>query len=124
VANDVDPFDKLVGSGSVYSSAEDLYRYDQALYADRLVQQSELREMYEPTTLKNGTVVPYGFGWRRDEKEGVVYVHHGGAWEGYLSHMIRIPEKQFSIFILANRTDIDPDDLAAEILEHYLPQLK
>lgn len=124
VADDFDPFDKLVGSGSVYSSVEDLYRYDQALYGDGLVKQSELREMYEPIQLKDGTVVPYGFGWRRDEKDGVSFVEHGGAWEGYLSHMIRVPDRHFSIFVLANRTDISPDDLAAEIFDLYLPQLK
>ena len=124
VANDVDPLDRLVGSGSVYSSVEDLYRYDQALYGDRLVKQSELREMYQAIRLKDGTVVPYGFGWRRAEKGGISFVEHGGAWEGYLSHMIRVPDKHFSIFVLANRTDISPDDLAGAIFDVFLPQLR
>ena len=124
VANDVDPLDRLVGSGSVYSSVEDLYRYDQALYGDRLVKQSELREMYQAIRLKDGTVVPYGFGWRRAEKGGISFVEHGGAWEGYLSHMIRVPDKHFSIFVLTNRTDISPDDLAGAIFDVFLPQLR
>lgn len=123
IANDMDPFDRLVGSGSVYSSVEDLYRYDQALYGDGLVKQSELQEMYESVRLNDGTVVPYGFGWRRDEKDGVSYLHHGGSWEGYLSHMIRLPERRFSVFVLANRTDISPEGLAMKIFERYLPGL-
>ncbi|MEP7324485.1 MAG: serine hydrolase domain-containing protein [Gemmatimonadota bacterium] len=124
VADDQDPLDRLVGSGSVYSSVEDLYRYDQALYGERLVKQSELQEMYQPVQLEDGRVVPYGFGWRRDEKDGVSYLDHGGAWEGYLSHMIRIPDRHFSIFILDNRTDFEPEDLSAAILERYLPELR
>jgi CubicO group peptidase (beta-lactamase class C family) len=124
VANDLDPLDRLVGSGSVYSSVEDLYRYDQALYGDGLVKQPELLEMYQPIQLKDGSVVPYGFGWGRAEKGGISFVEHGGSWEGYLSHMIRVPDRHFSIFVLANRTDISPDDLAGEIFDVYLPQLK
>jgi hypothetical protein len=38
--------------------------------------------------------------------------------------MIRVPDRHFSIFVLANRTDISPDDLAGEILEVFLPQLR
>ena len=48
-ANDRDPLDNLVGSGSVYCSVEDLARYDAALYTDQLVRQDRLSpDAFEP----------------------------------------------------------------------------
>jgi CubicO group peptidase (beta-lactamase class C family) len=120
IANDRDPLDHLVGSGSVYSSVLDLYRYDQALYTDTLVQQSTLAQAFEPIRLSNGQLEPYGFGWRLDTRQGVHYVHHGGSWEGYLSHILRAPSRRFSIFVLQNRTDLNPETFANAIFDLYL----
>ncbi|MEO8199427.1 MAG: serine hydrolase domain-containing protein [Gemmatimonadota bacterium] len=123
VVDDVDPLDHLVGSGSVYSSVVDLFHYDQALYSNQLVRQSTLAQAFEPIRLANGQLEPYGFGWRLDERSGIHYLHHGGAWEGYLSHILRIPDRQFSIFILQNRTDLDPGKFALAIFDLYRASL-
>jgi CubicO group peptidase (beta-lactamase class C family) len=121
--NDYDPLDGLIGAGSVYSSVRDLFYYDQALYTDKLVSQATLAEAFKPAILSDGDTSFYGFGWRLGELKGHRFTGHGGSWEGYLSHILRFPEDQFSIFVLANRTDIDPEEIAVKVFEMFEPTL-
>src|SRR5262249_54218408 len=122
VVNDSDPLDNLVGSGSVYSSVQDLYAYDQALYTNQLVMQSTLAAAFQPTKTIDG-IVQYGFGWYLGTQSGHNYTSHGGYWEGYRSYILRFIDDHFSIFILANRTDLSPEDLAFQIFDIFEPSL-
>ena len=122
VVDDSDPLDNLVGSGSVYSSVRDLYAYDQALYTDQLVSQSTLAAAFEPAKTSDG-VAPYGFGWYLGTWSGHPYTSHGGYWEGYRSYILRFASDRFSVLVLANRTDISPEDLAFQIFDVFEPTL-
>jgi len=68
--NDDDPLNYIVGSGGIYSTVEDLYRWDQALYGEQLVSKATLAKAFSPTRLNSGELYPYGFGWRFDEHLG------------------------------------------------------
>ena len=65
-----DPLDNLSGSGSIYSSVEDQYLYDQALYTDELVKQSTLEEAFQPAVLNDGSESKYGFEWELGSVQG------------------------------------------------------
>ncbi|HEY9834251.1 MAG TPA: serine hydrolase domain-containing protein [Stenomitos sp.] len=117
---DSDPLDNLAGSGSIYSTVEDLYRYDQALYTDDLVQQSTLEEAFKPAPMNDGSEYPYGFGWELDEYQGVSYVGHTGVWEGFRSYILRFPTQELSVYLLSNRSDANYEKLAFEIADVYL----
>lgn len=123
VVDDSDPLDNLVGAGSVYSSVSDLFFYDQALYTDQLVTQATLAAAFQPTRLGRDRVVKYGFGWYLGTRSGKRYTNHGGLWEGYRSHILRFPDDQCSVFVLANRTDLSPESLAFQIFEIFVPEL-
>ena len=118
--DDYDPLDELVGSGSVYSSVEDLYRYDQALAGDRLVQQSTWAEAYRPTRLNDGSEIPYGFAWDLGERNGLHWVGHGGSWEGYRSYILRFLGQHLSVYLLTNRSDLDAEELTFKVADLYL----
>ncbi len=120
-AYDSDPLDYLVGSGSIYSTVEDLYLYDQALYTDKLVKQSTLAEAFQPAVLKSGDQSKYGFGWRLGTRSGERYVAHGGGWLGFVAFYARFPEQRLSVIVLLNRDfDLPDGDLALEIADLYL----
>jgi CubicO group peptidase (beta-lactamase class C family) len=119
IVDDWDPLDELVGAGSVYSSVQDLYAYDQALYTNRLVLQSTLAAAFEPTKLQDGQLLQYGFGWYLGTRNGHNYASHGGYWEGYRSYILRFAADRFSVYVLANRTDISPEDLAFQIFDLF-----
>ncbi len=120
-AYDSDPLDYLVGSGSIYSTLEDMYLYDQALYTDELVKQSTLAEAFKPMLLNDGTESNYGFGWELGTLSGERYVAHEGAWLGFVSFYARFPDQRLSVIVLLNRDyDLPDEDLALEIADLYL----
>src|SRR5262249_4599443 len=53
----------VLGDGGIYSSVEDLYRWDQALYTTKLVRAATLQAAYTPAVLTGGAKTKYGFGW-------------------------------------------------------------
>jgi CubicO group peptidase (beta-lactamase class C family) len=61
--------DLMTGSSGIYSTVDDLLKWDQALDAGRLVRQSTLAEAFTPGTVKEGTST-YGFGWNIEQKDG------------------------------------------------------
>jgi CubicO group peptidase (beta-lactamase class C family) len=118
--NDDDPLNAIVGSGGVYSTLKDFFRWDQALYTEVLVSRAALDEALTPARLNNGETTDYGFGWRLDEYDGRRRVRHGGSWIGFRSHIARYPDDRFSIVILSNRADFRPDDYVDPITAIYL----
>jgi CubicO group peptidase (beta-lactamase class C family) len=113
--------DDIVGSGTVYSSVEDMFRYDQALYTDELIAQSSLAEAWQPAILNDGAESPYGFGWELKKEGGQRSFAHGGKWLGYQSYYERFPDRQLSIVVLMN-WNYGPavEDVEASIREIYL----
>jgi len=91
------------GSGRVSSTAEDLLKWDQALYTEKLVKQSTLKEAFEPMTLKDGSKTYYGFGWntRIDSVLGKI-VSHTGDNPGYHTIIVRYIDQKKTMIILSN----------------------
>lgn len=105
VLNDEDPLNGIVGSGGVYSTLNDMYRYDQALYGDTLVSQAMLEQAWTSATDASGKPIGYGFGWRLDDYRGHRRVFHGGSWIGFRALFARYPDDGLSIVMLSNRSD-------------------
>lgn len=94
----------VVGDKGVYSTALDLYRWDQSLYTEKLVKKSDLEEAFSPGNKDLlGKDYNYGFGWRiHTPKEGDPYVFHGGWWHGFNSYLMRNRKDHSTIIILSN----------------------
>ena len=105
VPNDEDPLNGIVGSGGVYSTLNDMYRYDQALYGETLISQGMLEQAWTSATDASGKPIGYGFGWRLDEYRGHRRVFHGGSWVGFRALFARYPDAGLSIVLLSNRSD-------------------
>jgi CubicO group peptidase (beta-lactamase class C family) len=119
--NDYDPLNHIVGSGGMYSTLNDFFRWDQLLYSENLVSRAALDEAFTPAQLSNGESTDYGFGWRIDEYKGQRRVRHGGSWVGFRTHIARYPDAGLSIVILSNRADFDPESYVDSITGIYLP---
>jgi CubicO group peptidase (beta-lactamase class C family) len=122
--NDYDPLNHIVGSGGMYSTLNDLFRWDQALYGETLVSRATIEEAFTPARLNNGESIDYGFGWRIDTYQGHRRVRHGGSWIGFRTHIARYPDDRFSIVILSNRADFDPESYIDPITDIYIRPAK
>lgn len=118
--NNDDPLNGIVGSGGVYSTLNDFFRWDQALYGETLVSRSRLDEAFTPALLDNGESTQYGFGWRIDEYKGQRRIRHGGSWVGFRTHIARYPDNRFTVVILSNRADFNPEKYVDPITDIYL----
>lgn len=91
------------GGGTLYSTVIDLLKWDRALYTERLVSFSSLKEVFEPTVLKDNTRTDYGFGWfiKEDPNYGKS-VNHDGSYRGYATYIERYIDHDKTIIILEN----------------------
>jgi len=92
----------ITGSSGMYSTLDDLLKWDQALYTERLVSQSTLAEAFTPGRVKEGTTT-YGFGWNIGEQEGHKYVWHQGATGGFRALIERRLAEKITVIILTNK---------------------
>jgi CubicO group peptidase (beta-lactamase class C family) len=118
---DTYPLDDIVGSGTVYSSVEDMFLYDQALYTDAILPQAVLAQVFQPGVLNDGSESPYGFGWELKNDGGERSFAHAGKWLGYQSYYERFPDRRLSIVVLMN-WNYGPDvvDVESKIRDIYL----
>lgn len=91
------------GPGRVSSNAEDLLKWDQALYSNLLVSQETIEKAFSPAKLNDGTRSYYGFGWVLEPKSPLgKMVMHTGDNPGYKTIIVRYIEENKTIIILNN----------------------
>ncbi|HEX5734530.1 MAG TPA: serine hydrolase [Blastocatellia bacterium] len=108
------------GHIGIISTLDDLFRWDQALYTEKLVKQTSLKQALAPAKLNNGDTVKYGFGWETGIDHGLRYVGHHGRSLGYRAHMRRYDNEHFTVIVLANGSHIWPQTIARKIARMYL----
>ena len=106
------------GDGGVYSTVDDLFKWDQALYTDRLVSQSALADAFTPGAVEEGTST-YGFGWNVEEKNAGKYVWHTGSHAGFRAFMGRGLGNRVTIIMLTNQGNSKRQEINTAV-EHIL----
>lgn len=93
------------GDGGIYSTLQDLARWDRMLYTDELVTRETLEEAFKPARLNNGESTKYGFGWFIGESPTHKKVdEHGGGWVGFRTYIYREIEENNCIILLSNNS--------------------
>lgn len=109
-----------VGSGGVLSTVEDLVKWDANFYDPRVGGPEFLELMHARGVLAAGDTLPYAFGLRLSEYKGQVTEDHGGSMMGFKTHLLRFPERHFSVICLCNLGSINPGQLAYRVADVYL----
>jgi len=116
VLDDESSLNHIHGSGSIYSTVEDMALYDKALFGGHLISQASLKQMLTSGHLANGKSIQsihYGFGWFIDvDDDGAPYIGHSGAWMGFTSYYLHDPRTNLSVIVLCNSSESDPETLA------------
>jgi CubicO group peptidase (beta-lactamase class C family) len=107
-----------LGDGRIYSSVEELYKWDQALYSNRLVSAESLKQAFMPSVQVDETN-GYGFGWYIDNQRSTRMLWHSGNSSGFTSRIHRFPEQKFSIIVLTNRSNAPLAELVNAVQELY-----
>lgn len=115
-----------LGDGGIYSSIDDLAKWDRALRDHTLLSQAEMQPALVPVQPTSGPAMSpagpasYGFGWHLEPYGGHKRMWHDGETMGFLTTIQRFPDDNLTVIVLANRTDVDPQALALKVADLYL----
>jgi CubicO group peptidase (beta-lactamase class C family) len=106
----------VLGDGGVYSSIDDLAKWDAASYDNRLLSDASRQLAFTPWTKTDDPAVRYGFGIRLTGDTQ----WHSGETIGFRNVMVRWPQRHLSVIVLTNRNDPEPYRLALKIGDRFL----
>lgn len=95
-------------TGGMYSTIDDLFTFDQALYGDLLLDQEYQEIMYTPQFAADGSGGSYGLGWQLSENEDHRWVGHSGSINGFRVFLGRYLDDRVTIILLSN---IETEDI-------------
>lgn len=104
----------LFGAGLLYSTVEDLYRWDQALSSHALISQQLLDEAFTPYVASQYAGSSYGYGWfiAKAPTPGHRLIWHDGRVNGFRTYNGRYPDDGVTIIFLSNLSTLDELALA------------
>jgi CubicO group peptidase (beta-lactamase class C family) len=97
-----------MGTGDIYSTVEDLFKFHMALSDNTLLNEKLTAEMFTPGI----ELAQYGYGWFNKQfkytpTDSVFSNFHLGMTEGFISFMRRIPSTKSFVVILCNSSPTD-----------------
>jgi CubicO group peptidase (beta-lactamase class C family) len=117
----------VLGDGGIYSSIEDMSRWDQSWERHTLLSESKLRPALTPAQSlsgdllkgRDGKPVKYGFGWFLDPYRGHARMFHNGETIGFRNTIQRFTDDKLTIVVVCNRADVNPEALALQVADLY-----
>lgn len=123
---DQSPTSATLGDGGIYSSLEDLAKWDRALRRHTLLSDDEMKAALTPVKIPQGQVmgpdgqpVAYGFGWFLNPYRGHQRAWHYGETVGFRTAIQRFTDRDLTVIILANRADLNPSELALHVADIF-----
>lgn len=133
---DQSPTSAVLGDGGIYSSIDDLAKWDRALRDHALLTEAEMLPALTavqptggPAKSEDGTAISYGFGWFLDpyhghQNQAHKRMSHDGETIGFRTTIQRFPDDNLTVIVLDNRADINPEELALKVADLYLQAKK
>jgi CubicO group peptidase (beta-lactamase class C family) len=118
-----------LGDGGIYSSLQDLAKWDGALRKHTLLSKKEMEAAFTAATAPNGgpltrldgSMAPlYGFGWFLDAYHGHRRYWHYGETVAFRTAIERFPDQRLTVVVLSNRLDTNAPALADRAADLYL----
>lgn len=108
--------------GSLYSTVDDLYLWDRALYTNKILTQSFREQMF--TAVKND----YGYGWDIKPMFSRIRYGHAGGVNGFSAYIGRFPKDNTVVIVLSNIEEFQAETVAMSLAgtlfneQVYLPE--
>jgi CubicO group peptidase (beta-lactamase class C family) len=116
----------LFGAGLLYSTVEDLFRWDQALSSHTLISQQLLDEAFTPYVASQYAGSSYGYGWfiAKAPIPGHRLIWHDGRVDGFRTYNGLYPDDGVTIIFLSNLSTLDELALARALERIVFSHLK
>lgn len=108
------------GSTSLFTTVEDLAKWDKNFYTKRVGGTNFIDAMLKKGVLNNNSPQTYASGLYTESHNGYKPIMHSGSDAGYRSIFIRFPDEHFSVIVLANLANIRVKSLAYKVADLFL----
>lgn len=105
------------GAGALYSTVGDLYRWNEGIFGGKMLSKTSLEAAF--TAVKTAEAKEYnpaegyGYGWAVGQFRGAREISHSGGLNGFVTHLLRMPDKNFTVVVLVNGApNASPQQLA------------
>lgn len=96
--------DKVVGDKNIFSTPQDLLKWDRLLSSKQYLNDSMLKEAYQPYSNEKEGIRNYGLGWRMlNYSDGYKIIYHNGWWHGNNSVFMRLIKEDATIILIGNK---------------------
>jgi len=95
-------------AGSIQSTVEDLFKWNQAVHSYKLVKKETIEKAFTEYKLADGKGTKYGYGWMFYQVQGSPTIEHGGAISGYLANAIYLPKEDVFVAVFSNNNGKPP----------------
>jgi len=115
-------------AGALYSTVDDLFLWNEALFGGRVLAASSLKAATTPVVTADDTQKVkeegYGYGQMISKLRGLRVVSHGGGLHGFRCNLLAVPEERFTFIVLTNSAppipEMSVEGLSNEIAQLYL----
>ena len=115
---------RLVGATNVFTSIDDLARWDRSFYEPTLGGGRLVAMLRTPGTLDDGRPLDYAMGLVETTQGGVAREDHTGEDLGYVADVVRYPGERLTVAVLCNDEEIDAGELAQRVVAALLPKTR
>ena len=109
----------VVGDGGVFSTVEDLARWDANFETGTVGGREGMKALQQPGTLADGRITGYALGLSVGVFGGSRIVAHSGSYGGYRSTFLRFPDERLTVITLCNVATMS-SQLAEQVATLYL----
>ncbi len=102
IANDYHLVNDVRGDGGIYSTVEDLFKWNMALVNNTIISKEYLDEAFTSGVLNNGEETGYGFGLQLNSDSSKKEVFHSGGWVGFRTFLLNDLETKSGLVLLTN----------------------
>src|SRR6059058_266972 len=97
-------------AGALYSTTEDLWRWEQGLFGGKILTAASLKKMTTP--FKND----YAYGLAVRTAHGYTVIEHGGGIEGFNTQLAYDPDRKLAVIVLGNLNGGAPGEIARQLM--------
>jgi CubicO group peptidase (beta-lactamase class C family) len=99
------------GATSLFTTVQDMARWERNLLNPAVGDSSTIRQMYERGRLNSGITIPYAFALTHGQFRGLTTIGHSGSDAGYRADFVRFPDQRHAFITLCNIASANPSQL-------------
>jgi CubicO group peptidase (beta-lactamase class C family) len=113
-------------AGSLYSTVEDLMRWNEGVFGGRVLSAESLEAAFTPVKLDSGEepMMPYGYGWIMGQYRGLKTISHSGGLNGWSAYLTRYVDQNMTVVVLHNALpsapELEPGKVAELVADAFL----